>query len=148
MSHRQERRERIVEIIARNRIDSQEQLQALLEVDGIVATQATISRDLRDLGVTKSSQGYIKVDLDSLSRADLKELRRTLKADVRSIERAASLLVLKTPFGHAKPLALRLDASALPQIVGTVSGDDTVFIATRSAGQAGELRRILQRLAG
>lgn len=146
MSSRKERRERIREIVARNEIQSQEQLQELLAVEGIEATQATISRDLRDLGATKSKVGYVIVDVDSLSRGDVRELRRTLKADVVSMERAAGVVVVKTRFGHAKPLAVKLDQSGLPQIVGTVSGDDTIFIATRSSSQAGELRRMLQRL--
>ncbi|HRQ75073.1 MAG TPA: hypothetical protein PK098_04060 [Phycisphaerales bacterium] len=147
MASRKERRERIREIVDRNEIQSQEQLQELLAVEGIEATQATISRDLRDLGATKSRTGYAIVDMDSLSRGDVRELRRMLKADVLSIERATGIVVVKTRFGHAKPLAVKLDQAGLPQIVGTVSGDDTVFIATRSSSQAGELRRMLQRLA-
>jgi transcriptional regulator of arginine metabolism len=146
MPTRKQRQEIILDLVARNQIYSQEQLQELLLVDGIEATQATISRDLRDLGIVKTPKGYVIIDLDRISQVDVQELRRSLKADVREIARAASMLVLKTNFGVAKALAIKLEKSKLPQIVGTIAGDDTIFIATQSTGQAGELRRLLTNM--
>lgn len=147
MSMRQDRRQVVLELVARNQITSQEQLQELLLVEGINATQATISRDLRDLGVIKTQRGYEVLNLDAISQTDVRDLRRSLKSDVRSIQRAASVLVLKTEFGVARALALKLDQSNLPQVVGTMASDDTIFIATRSSGQAGELKRVLEKQA-
>ncbi len=152
MTTRQQRRQIVLELVNRNEITSQEQLQELLSLEGIEATQATISRDLRDLGIVKMQGGegmspvYAHVSFDSSSNLDTRELKRSLKSDVVSVERAASVLVLKTNFGMAKALAVRLDRSNLPQIVGTMASDDTIFIATRSSSQAGELRRMLERL--
>lgn len=153
MTTRQQRRQVVLELVNRNEITSQEQLQELLAVEGINATQATVSRDLRDLGVIKTpgrQHGqpplYTVVDLDNLADPDTNDLKRALKSDVRAIERAASVLVLKTNFGMAKALAAKLEQSKLPQVVGTMASDDTIFIATRSPGQAGELRRMLERL--
>jgi transcriptional regulator of arginine metabolism len=147
MASRQERRHIITDLIARNEIDSQEQLQDLLRAEGIDTTQATISRDLRDLGIMKGSKGYAPLRIEDVSKIDPKELRQALKAEMISAERAGSILVLRTPFGHARAAAMKLEQSQLPHIVGIMAGDDTVFIATRSPGQAGELRRVLLKLA-
>lgn len=147
MTSRQERRQRILELISRNQIENQEQLQALLAVEGVTTTQATISRDLRDLGVTKSPWGYQVIRIDDAGRNEAKALRRTLKGDVVSIDRAASIVVIRTAPGLAKALAIQIDQARFPQCVGTIADDETIFIATRSTSQAGEFKRYLEQLA-
>jgi transcriptional regulator of arginine metabolism len=143
---RKRRRECVVELVARHRVTSQEQLQQLLRDQGIEATQATISRDLRDLGITKGSNGYVRMTLDQLTDEDTRRLRQVMKQHVQSITPAGTIVVMRTTSGHASELAALIDRAKLPQCIGAIGGDDTVFITTRSIGQASELGRMLQHL--
>lgn len=143
---RKRRRVRIVELVAHNHVANQEQLQELLRDEGIEATQATISRDLRDLGITKGPSGYVRIAIDQLSDDDMRQLRDVLQSHVESITPAATLLVVRTASGRASDLAARLERAKIPQCIGVIVGQDTVFVATRSVGQAAELGRMLQHL--
>lgn len=147
MITRKQRRELILGLVERNEIENQDQLLALLEVEGVQTTQATISRDLRDLGVSKGPKGYAVVKLEQVSRVDLKELGRAIKANVRSIQRAGTLVVVRTGQGHGRPLGIKIDHANMPQVAGTIADDDTLFIATRSASQATEVCRLLRDIA-
>jgi transcriptional regulator of arginine metabolism len=147
MMTRGKRRELILDLVSRNEIENQEQLQALLEVEGVTTTQATISRDLRDLSISKGPHGYAVVKLEDVSRVDLDDLQRSLKQDATSVERAGTLVVVRTHPGHGRPLGIKIDQANFPQSAGTIAGDDTIFIATRSASQATEIRRLLRDLA-
>ncbi len=146
MTSRKKRRELILDLVARNEIENQEQLQALLVVEGVQTTQATISRDLRDLSISKGPRGYAVVELEDVSRVDLKDLARSIKHTVNTLQRAGTLVVIRTDPGHGRPLGIKIDQANIPQVVGTIAGDDTVFIATQSASQATEVCRILRDL--
>jgi len=138
---REKRQEAIREILQQRSVARQTELVALLQNRGINATQSSVSRDLRQLGITKLKQGYVQpqttIEKDGL---DL-----TLPGEfVREIQTAgANLTVIKTAVGAAQRVAVDLDRSGWIEIVGTLSGDDTIFVATRGAS---EQRRLVARL--
>jgi transcriptional regulator of arginine metabolism len=158
-----QRRQRIRELLTGTQVFSQEQLQELLRAHGTDATQATLSRDLRELGVWKGPDGYRlpsevasgggAVVIESLphrngTRPHLRELARTLPGVLLSAEVGGNLVVLHTQPAHANPLAIEIDRAQLPDVLGTIAGDDTVFVATRGSTQARRLLRTIRELAG
>jgi transcriptional regulator of arginine metabolism len=138
---RRKRQDAILAIIQAQPVASQTQLVTLLRARGLDATQSSVSRDLKALGVTKLDAGYAPPD--NASRATDREL--TLLGEfVRNIETAgANLTVVKTAIGAAQRVAVYLDRTDWPEIVGTLSGDDSIFIATRNAS---EQRRLVAKL--
>lgn len=148
MSMKARRRNRVLEMIAEQAIHSQEQLQQLLEQEGIVATQTTLSRDLSELGVWKGPNGYTAGDEVKAPKPSLSDLRRTLTAVLLSMVPAGNLVVLKTGPGRAQSLAYELDRAQLSRAIGTIAGDDTIFIATASIESAGLLIDEFNELMG
>ncbi|MBI2382293.1 MAG: hypothetical protein HYV16_16180 [Gammaproteobacteria bacterium] len=142
------RRNRVLELIAEQAIHSQEQLQQLLEADGIPATQTTLSRDLTDLGVWKGPNGYTAGNEVAAPKPSLNELRRTLNAVLLSMVPAQNLVILRTGPGRANTLAWELDRAQLSLVLGTIAGDDTIFIATASHEKAGELIDMFNEMMG
>jgi transcriptional regulator of arginine metabolism len=136
---RDERRDKILEILASQAVARQSDFVALLHERGIVATQSSISRDLHELGVAKLGDGYAQ-----LNATDAENTAAIPFEFIRSCAPAGeSLTVVKTATGAASRVALFLDRGNWPEIVGTVSGDDTIFIATRNAR---EQKLLLSRL--
>ncbi len=150
MIHRDRRRRRVTEFIAAGGVHSQEQLRELLESEGIEATQATLSRDLRELGVVKGSEGYTLPGSGQGLPAprSTKELERALRDHLQTAQTAGTLVVLRTAPGHAQALAVVIDAVRLPEVVGTLAGDDTLFMATKSNTAAESLTETLSEMAG
>lgn len=148
MSGKPRRRHRITELLDRHRVTSQEQLQALLAADGIEATQATISRDLRDLGVVKGPTGYHLPGRAAPAEPGADELERALASFLISADAAGNLVVLRTGPGRAQALALDLDRASLRGVLGSVAGDDTIFLAARTPAEAARLLHYLRRAAG
>ena len=136
---KRERHEKILEIIGSKRIGGQHQLRQELKRLGIGATQATISRDLVELGVVKVKNTYRIPDLVS---------RRVPRGEILEIDSAGeNLIVVKTPPGQASMTALAIDRIHIPGIVGTVAGDDTFFVATKShTEQKMVMKHILKNL--
>jgi transcriptional regulator of arginine metabolism len=137
----------ILEIIDQEAITSQEQLRDRLRDRGIDATQATLSRDVRDLALIKrAADGAYRragAELDA-PPADPTVLFRTAVDDyLRRHDVVEQLLVLKTDPGQAQPLAVAIDRAGLPEIVGTIAGDDTILVICRSAPVAAGLSRRL-----
>jgi transcriptional regulator of arginine metabolism len=137
-----ERRRAIARLLADRVVNRQAELVELLRAEGYPATQSSVSRDLRDLGAAKLKDGY------SLPKAaaeiDEEESRQVVTEFVRDIRSAGpNLLVVMTPVGAAQRVAVMLDRSGWPEIVGTVSGDDTIFVATIGTS---EQRRLKARL--
>lgn len=141
---------------------SQQDLAAALRKrDGIAVTQATLSRDLTELGVVKGPNGYMLPGaLPTLlpggttpagSQARHAALTAALTTALRqhfvSATRGGTLVVVRTPVGHANSLAVELDRAGLPGVLGTIAGDDTIFIACRDAEAATQLTRTLERMA-
>ncbi len=148
------RQQRISDLLAEQQISSQEQLQEMLAYQRIHVTQATLSRDLRDLGVLKGPEGYRLPDGAGSSGGSgaaalgLRDLERVLPGVLVSVEVGGNLVVLHTQPAHANPLAIEIDRARLPEVLGTIAGDDTVFVATRSEREAGKLLRTFRRMAG
>jgi transcriptional regulator of arginine metabolism len=138
------RRLRIVELLERHRVHSQAQLIALLEADGIEVTQATVSRDLDELQANKvlDAQGDMVYAVpgeggDLTARPPDREvtggarLARIGAEILISADSSGNLVVLRTPPGAAQYLASVIDHTVLPEVIGTVAGDDTVLLVTR-----------------
>lgn len=136
-------------LIGAARVDSQDRLQSLLHDEGIDVTQATLSRDLRELGVLKGASGYVLESQPSRngdSAISTEGLRRALAAFAIAVRYGGTTVVVKTGPGQASALALELDRANLHGVLGTVAGDDTVFVATGTAQEAGKLSRELSKL--
>jgi transcriptional regulator of arginine metabolism len=146
MSEKKIRQAAIKELIASHTVPNQEALVALLAERGLRATQTTLSRDLNELGIWKGPDGYVLASETAPVRATKNELRKVLQSLMVSAEVAANLVVLKTQPGRAQAIGYELDNIKLPLVVGNISGDDTVFIATRSNEDAMQLKHELEQL--
>ena len=135
------RQGQILRVIRRLKISTQEQLAHELASLGINATQVTLSRDVRELGLVKTPDGYRQVGAGNSGPAI-----ETIAAEfLRDAVTAQNLIVLKTSPGHASSVAIALDQEDWPEVVGTIAGDDTVLIVTRDAETASLVR---ERLLG
>ncbi|MGH8919276.1 MAG: arginine repressor [Acidimicrobiales bacterium] len=148
-----QRQHRIEQLLEAQAVTSQAQLVELLAAAGVEATQATVSRDLEDMGAVKVRAGggesiYAVPELPKDRPAPEEHLRRVLGDWVVDVAASGNIALLRTPPGSAHVVASALDRAALPEILGTVAGDDTlVVVAADPSGGAGLARR-LQTLAG
>jgi transcriptional regulator of arginine metabolism len=132
------RQGQILKLIRTKRILTQEDLaRELKQSQGIDTTQVTLSRDVRELGLLKTPEGYRQVEAAAAS-PDLAIVIGEYLQDVRA---AQNLIVLKTSPGHANALAVALDNQDWPEVVGTIAGDDTVLIVAPDEGTADRLRK-------
>jgi transcriptional regulator of arginine metabolism len=136
------RQGQILNLIRERRIHTQEEIAAELVKRGIPATQVTLSRDLRDLGLVKTPDGYRAMSSEQPD-TEFAALAREFVTDIRL---AQNLLVLRTDPGHASPVAVALDAENWPEIVGTIGGDDTILAITADNAAALKLRDKLRKL--
>ena len=146
MNDLKERRQHaIAELIRGGGLASQEELGQRLARQGFAVTQATISRDLEHIGAVKVRRaGQLSYALpDQVQAPPAPRLAAVLRDFARSIEAAGNLVVIKTPPGSAHLVGVALDQAGLQEIVGTICGDDTVFIASASATAA---RKLLTKL--
>ena len=137
----------IVEIVGREQITSQEQLRTRLKARGYNVTQATLSRDIRDLGLVKRSadgayqlQGAEPAVPPSAGVA----LQRALAEYASGVDCVQQLIVVRTGAGMAQPLALAIDRARLDEVVGTLAGDDTILVISRDPRQARALARQME----
>ena len=139
-----ERQGAIVRILQDGFVRRQEDLVRLLKKEGHEVTQSSISRDLRDLGVSKRGGRYV-LPPDDLTRANGDF--GTLAQFVRGLKKAGtSITVLRTTIGAAQSVAVAIDKAEWPEVAGTISGDDTIFIATANARAQDELIARLQAI--
>lgn len=138
---REKRHRAIREILQQQAVARQAELVRLLKERGIDATQSSVSRDLRQLGIAKLDQVYAEAQPTRSSADDELALLAEFLRDVRAA--GPNLTVVRTAIGAAQRIAVFLDRSNWPEIVGTVSGDDTIFVATSSAK---EQRQLVARL--
>ncbi len=141
----------ILKIVRRETVASQEQLRERLKAEGYDVTQATLSRDIRELGLAKvaSPDGGSHYAPASESGAAIRpHLEQLLPATLVSLEGVGALLVLKTPAGGAQALGLALDGAGWDEIIGTIAGDDTVLVITRSERACRAVMVRLKELAG
>jgi transcriptional regulator of arginine metabolism len=138
---KERRRRAIAELIRGQALSSQEELAERLGSLGFAVTQATISRDLEQIGAVKVRRdGQLSYALPEAARnASSPRLAAVLRDWVQSIEAAGNLVVIKTPPGSAHLVGVALDGSGLAEIVGTICGDDTIFVACRSPAEASAL---------
>ncbi len=125
----------ILKLVSGQQVASQDELRLRLREAGLRVTQATLSRDLHELNLVKTSDGYKALPEEAAPAASLSALARAARQFCRDIRPAQNLLVVKTPPGGAQPLAAAFDAERWKEVLGTVGGDDTVLIVTASARQ-------------
>jgi transcriptional regulator of arginine metabolism len=140
------RRTQIVNLLRTHPAVTQEELRRKLARRGIQVTQATVSRDLEELGLVKTRSGYRLPEAGEPSAPVQPTLQVILKEFLREVGQASNLVVLKTYPGNAHSVAAVLDAQDWAEVVGTVAGDDTVFVAAPSARQAAQVRKKIQAL--
>ncbi|MGA0863842.1 MAG: arginine repressor [Ilumatobacteraceae bacterium] len=153
MSSKQQRQRVIAQLIGAGEISSQPQLQARLSEHGIEATQATVSRDLEDLGAVKvrvagGEVRYAIPEYEPARMAPSDQLRRVLSEWVAEVTASGNIVVLRTPPGCAHVVASALDRSANPRLIGTVAGDDTILCVADRVDSGPELAAELRDLAG
>src|ERR1700704_3455891 len=140
----------ILELIDREPLHSQEAVRRRLRQRGFEATQATISRDIKDLGLVKRAGdgAYQRAGADATNpEAALSALERAAGDFVRNIERVQQLVVIRTGRGQAQAFAEALDGARLPDAVGTIAGDDTILVIARGARAAAAMVKQLREYA-
>ena len=138
------RHKAILELLHESPVPSQEELQRLLHRRGLDAGQATLSRDIRELGLVKSSDGYALPGGEATAETDLPSVSRLVREFVTSVRAAENLLVTKTSVGSAQPVAAALDEENWPEAIGTIAGDDTILIVCQDRRAAGRLADRIQ----
>ena len=136
----------ILRLVSGQRIANQEELRRRLAAQKLRVTQATLSRDLQELRLVKTHEGYRPAAALPEEAAPLPPLARALGEFLLDIRPAENLVVLKTPPSGAQPLAAAVDAAKFPEIAGTVAGDDTVLIITPSRKSRESLQKKLESL--
>jgi transcriptional regulator of arginine metabolism len=150
MSVKDRRQELIRRVILGQPVESQDILVAELQSRGERVTQATVSRDLKEMGVLKGPEGY-RLPPSGGPAASVPggpggELARAVREYMLDAEPAGTLVIVRTGAGQASALALRIDRAGWRDIVGTVAGDDTVFVAARSAPEARRVSDLMRKL--
>jgi transcriptional regulator of arginine metabolism len=133
------RQGQILRLIRAHKIFTQERLAQELAAVGVVAKQVTLSRDIRELGLLKTAEGYRQMGAGSVGPG-IDTIMAEFLLEARP---AQNLLVLKTSPGHANSLAIALDQEDWPEVVGTIAGDDTVLVIAPDADTASALRKRL-----
>ena len=144
------RQSAILDLVSQHDVHSQDAVRRHLAGQGIAATQATISRDIKELGLLKrASDGAYQAGQDVVrsETATGDRVRRAVLDCLRRADRVQQLLVLKTDPGHAQSLALAVDEAGWFEVVGTVAGDDTVLVITRNERQATAVPRRVEHWA-
>lgn len=147
-----QRQHRILRLIEEQPVSSQAQLVALLEAEGVVATQATVSRDLEDLGAVKiripgGTTAYAIPEYAKERASSDDHLRRLMGEFVVEVAHSGNLIVLRTPPGSAHVVASALDRAAVPGVLGTVAGDDTLLLVCAEGASPGEVAARLADMA-
>src|SRR5712671_782998 len=148
-----QRQHRILRVLEDQPVSSQAQLVQLLEADGVVATQATVSRDLEELGAVKvripgGAMAYAIPDGNRERAPSRDHLKRLLGEFVVEVSYSANLVVLRTPPGSAHVVASAIDRSGLADVLGTVAGDDTIILVCAEATGGAPVAAELAGLAG
>ena len=148
-----QRQHRIAELLERNVISTAAQIVQRLQAEGVAATQATVTRDLQELGTIKirDEHGARRIIISSepkLSAAPLEHLKRMMGEWVVSVDSSGNLVVVRTPPGCAHVVASALDRSALDGVLGSVAGDDTVLVIAQESRGGAALAAEFRRLAG
>ena len=145
------RQQAILEVIAREPVRSQEQLRRGVLAAGFDVTQATLSRDIRELGLVKGGpNGAYQAPLTAENnggQTPTAVFQRALGSQLRRIDRVQQLVLLRTGLGHAQSLCALLDGAGLPDVVGTLAGEDTILIITPDPRRARTLVKRLEEMS-
>ena len=148
------RREEILRIVRETAVHSQDELLSALAKHGFKVTQPTLSRDLRELGLVKTPNGYVSTEtiapVATFAPRPTAEHRfeQLVRERVLSAEAAVNMVVIKTPVAEAQPLASAIDATDIDGAAGTIGGDDTIFVAFRTLDAAEAFVRRVHEIAG
>ena len=142
------RQRAILEALRHGTIANQEELQRALRKRGFKVGQATLSRDIRDLNLSKRAGGYNLPQGDSASGLALPPVQRLVREFVLDVRPAQNLLVLKTIIGSAQPVAAALDEQEWEEIVGTIAGDDTILIICPDKDSARKVAVRIEEMLG
>lgn len=141
------RQGQILKLVSGQPVGSQDELRRRLGHLGVRVTQATLSRDMRELQLVKTSDGYRQLSAANAEEGSpLPALARALKEFLLDIRSAQNMLVLKTPPGGAQPLAAAVDSERWKEIAGTLAGDDTVLIIASSRGASKTIQRRIEEM--
>ncbi|MBQ2238062.1 MAG: arginine repressor [Lachnospiraceae bacterium] len=144
------RQAKMIEIIEQNNIETQDELAERLLEAGFVTTQATISRDIRELKLTKVSDGNGKqkyIMLKNQESDHVNKLAKVMRAGIIGIDTAENLVIIKTVSGVAMAVAAALDNSEIEGMVGCIAGDDTIFCAIKTKEMVEDVVKIIEEMA-
>ena len=144
MGKRIPRHAKILELVRRRTVSSQQELARLLRREGFRATQSTLSRDIREIGLVKA-RGRYRLPSEMSRIPEEMSLRRTIRDLVVKSAASGNIVMLKTPPGNAHSLGVVLDAAQWPEVLGSVAGDDTVFLLLRNLRVG---RKVMSRIRG
>lgn len=145
------RHQKIIELVGRMRIGTQEELADILIKEGYKVTQATVSRDIKELKLSKVADNdgvqYYKI-IEKEEQVYSEKYIRVLREALMSMDTAGNLLVIRTMSGMANAVAAALDQFRLEKIVGTLAGDDTIMCAMKNAQDAEDIKKRIQEIMG
>lgn len=147
---KQKRLSRILNLIKENNVKTQEQLTEKLKNEGFEVTQATVSRDIKELGLVKvpSSDGGYKYAFANREKTESSQHLNIFSRAVTSVDSAMHTIVVKTYAGMAPAVAASLDTTIGGEILGTIAGDDTILVITKNPEEAKEISKKLEKLFG
>jgi transcriptional regulator of arginine metabolism len=146
MSNKPLRQKAILELLERGPVASQEEFQSALKKRGFDVGQATLSRDIHELGLVKTGDGYVVPQGEAPSDPALPPVSRLVREFVLGVRPAQNLLVIKTAVGSAQPVAAALDSEEWPEAVGSIAGDDTILIVCQENKAASRLAARIQEM--
>jgi transcriptional regulator of arginine metabolism len=144
------RQSAVLDVIRREPVRSQEQLRRMIRASGFDVTQATLSRDIRELGLVKGGPHgayQTPVAAEPNGHTATSMLQRALASQLRRIDRVQQLVLLRTGLGHAQSLCAALDGAELPDVIGTLAGEDTILIVAPDARRARMLVKRLEEMS-
>src|SRR5579863_5464013 len=142
------RQRAVLEVLRQGPVTSQEDLQRALRKRGFKVGQATLSRDIRDLNLSKTSAGYALVPAEGSASLALPPVQRLVREFVLEVRPAQNLLVVKTIVGSAQPVAAALDEQEWEGVVGTIGGDDTILIVCPDRDSAKKVALRIEEMLG
>ncbi|MGB8522286.1 MAG: hypothetical protein WCD43_04910 [Candidatus Acidiferrales bacterium] len=148
-AHKRFRQGQILKVLAGPPVGSQDELRRQLVHLGVRVTQATLSRDLRELRLVKTAEGYRPLSAATAEETvSIPALARAVKEFLLDVRPAQNMLILKTPPGGAQPIAAALDAERWKEVAGTLAGDDTVLIIAPSRAARAVVQKRIEEMLG
>lgn len=140
------RQQLIMEVLQIGPLPNQDELRKTLKKHGMSVTQATLSRDIHEMGLVKTPEGYSLPETIHPADPGLPSTHRLVREFVREVREAQNLLVVKTSVGSAQPVAAALDSEQFPESVGTIAGDDSILIVAPNNKAAKELAKRIREM--